>query len=80
MNLLVIFSDRTQTKLTGHERYRQIAHLEDRLAELMRNNTAAEQALAQHRREHDYTELQKKVEQQLATVMEQLAAATNNAN
>lgn len=72
-----------QTKLTGHERYRQIAHLEERLAELMRTNSEAQQTLAQHRREHDYTELQKKVELQLTSVMETLAAAnsdTTNAN
>lgn len=45
-----------------------------KLSDLMRSNAETEHTLAQHRREHDYGELQAKVERQLTNVMEMLAA------
>lgn len=69
-----------KAKLTGNERYRQIAHLEERLADLLSSNAEAEKTLAQSRREHDYTELQNKVQQMLDTIMEMLIAGVNTNN
>lgn len=73
-------NEELKAKLAGNERYRQIAHLEDRLTDVLASNAEAQQTVAQQRREYDYSELQTLVNRQLDEVTTMLMASTAMGN